>query len=523
MLRNYQEQLFMRIITAINKGLNPLVVLSSGGGKTHLIAELSRRYKSLAVAHRKELLTKIKSLGDSQTQVHSIQKISKSEMSFEAFGLELLIIDEAHHACASTYRGLVKKMTSTPVVGFSATPVRLDGQSLGEIFDCLIEGPPMDTLIDDGWLADVDLYSAPDGGDIDTQDFSLRAGKDYSPVEQMVKAKSLTGKVVEQWLKLAKGLKTVVFCINIAHVNQVVAEFSAANISAKSIHSKSLNRDSLIDEFSRGEFLVLVNCEIATEGVDIPDCECVQIVRATRSIALFDQMVGRVLRPKPKRGVILDHGQNWKRFGHPIDPRHWSLDGAKWGGTTLVNCEKCNRVYRGSFCPSCQSRRTKSRQVVIPEASSIDLSLVAFSRTSQDERQQVLDLNSQGLPAIEIAESLSLPRPRVWGILRTEGRSDRVGKRPKEIKKAAIQLARDGVAYTEIAVRLDCSSTLIQSWAVDAGIKRRKEPSLTDQQVADLIKNGLTQADIKAQTGTTAWQIERVIKLFNLRKHKPKA
>jgi superfamily II DNA or RNA helicase len=343
-LRDYQQKLVDDALQAIRAGKNPLVVLPPGGGKTHVMAAILEQFKrTLSIAHRIELTSKLKKLLPSDAH-----KVATVQSGIESLGpLELLAIDEAHHAPAKTYQRIIDD-ASCPVLGVTATPCRMDGRGLGSIFDVLLEGPDVATLTEMGYLMPFDLYSAKT--EIDVAGISKGVSGDYAPgsAAKAATARTITADAVQEWLDKADGRQTIVFTCTVDHARQVQQQYLSAGIRAEVITGNSKDRHELLPAFERKEFPVLINCEIAIEGIDIPSCECVQILRPTNSIRIYDQMIGRLLRPSGRRGVILDHAHTWERLGYPFAGRTWSLDGVEVTGDLPKVCPSCGAVVEKS-------------------------------------------------------------------------------------------------------------------------------------------------------------------------------
>jgi superfamily II DNA or RNA helicase len=236
----------------------------------------------------------------------------------------LAIIDEAHRAGSKSLESLIAgPFRNVPVLGLTATPERTDGKGLRESgFEAIVCGPPIAWAIKHGYLCPYRLYASAN---------TMRLGRSDAETEKANNSEQLAGDVVLNWVTHANGLKTVVFAIGCEHAQAIAERFNEAGITAEWVsgqHSK-LERESILQRFEAGEFLVLVNCQLLLEGYDLPAIECVHFCRPTTSIIVWLQGLGRGLRPAPGKDelVIIDHSGNWERLGLPDDPRSWSLDG----------------------------------------------------------------------------------------------------------------------------------------------------------------------------------------------------
>lgn len=280
---------------------------------------------------------------------------------------DLLVVDEAHlsradtwHRCVAHYRGLGAR-----VLGNSGSPRRLDGKSLGSLFDSLVCGPSTAELIAEGLLSGYRYFEgeAPVVGN---------AAADYktAPLEAVTCTKRLVGGIVDHWLAHAKGRRTVCFTVSHRHSEEIIAEFAARGVRAESISSKSNKpeRKRIINDFADGRIDVICNVELITTGFDLAaqvgrdvTVDAIILARPTQSLALYLQMVGRGLRRKSYPCIILDHAGNSLRHGYPDDPREWSLDGDDAPGQKKLpppplTCAACYCQVRQPAperCPHC--------------------------------------------------------------------------------------------------------------------------------------------------------------------------
>lgn len=579
MLREYQMDVFCRSLEALAIGRKPLIVLPPGSGKTHIIEALMREFKSsVALAHRIELVRKIqglfspdecgliwsqtKFLPDLPYQVGTIQTISRRLDSL-SFAPELVVIDEAHHASASSYKSVLESFGS-PYVGVTATPWRMDHQKLSEVFDVLIEGPSVAVLTEAKWLMPFIVFTTPLSA-IQSTDVPISGGE-YEPIASSNAAMSITADAVTEWLTKAENRQTIVFTVGTAHSQHVLEAYTDAGINAASISAIDKDRHKKIKDFEAGLIKILINCEIAIEGLDVTECECVQILRLTRSLRVYDQMVGRILRMSGRVGIVLDHAQTWSRFGFPFENRKWSLDGGDFGGTSLKICPSCGKLNKSEsmFCDCGYRFSGQSREIVsIPKTINGTLvrvdSLVNFeqfrdevirrllgkqtihqisadldipqsfvksirkeicltkNRSTVTQQLEVIALADQNISTDLIASRLNLTRDQVYGILRRANRSLRGKNADAAVKESALKLISEGVIYSDIAKKLGISKSTVQSWGLGSGYKRVKNNVLDIEQVADLIRAGKTQAEVK-QLGVTSDLIQKAIKNYGLRK-----
>lgn len=283
----------------------------------------------------------------------------------------LIWIDEAHHAAAKTWRTILDRWAEADVFGTTATPCRLDGKPLGDIFDHLICGPDAAALIDQGWLAPIRVFTPAESPDLSR--VAVRAG-DYA-VEQMSTLMSqgmIISGVVDEYQRLCPNTPAIAFCIDILH-SQLVAEtfrergYRAEHLDGETPHEE---RRALIAALANGDIDVLCNCALISEGLDVPAVEAAILVRPTKSLALYLQMVGRALRPGKKVAYVLDHAGNVARLGLPTARRPWTLHGRQIDGCAtngLRRCPQCGAINEADreFCAHCDAR-LKTRQSRTP-------------------------------------------------------------------------------------------------------------------------------------------------------------
>lgn len=375
----------------------PLFVLPTGGGKTFTFCYIAssanaRGNRVLILVHRVELLRQssdsLSSLGvrhgliapnapmrlQELTQVASVQTLVRrlDELARAGWAPDLIVIDEAHHAVAGTWKRVLDHWPDAKHLGVTATPCRRDGKGLGVhvggAFDAMVQGPQIGELIDRGYLAPPVVYAPPviaDLAGIKSQMGDFAAG---DLAERMDKP-TVTGDAVEHYGRICPGVPAIAFCVSVAHAEHVAEQFAAAGWRAKSLDGGMTpeDRKRIIADLAEGRLDVLTSCDIVSEGTDIPVVGCAILLRPTQSLGLYLQQVGRVLRlyAGKSEAIILDHVGNWQRHGLPDDPREWSLDGAKRkrgkrdaeeGPPPPLTCEGCFRQIRRPTpreCPHC--------------------------------------------------------------------------------------------------------------------------------------------------------------------------
>jgi superfamily II DNA or RNA helicase len=379
-LRDYQSRAVAGITTAWNEGVKAVCYqLATGGGKTAvfraIVDSLWQSKKTIyVIAHRRALVDQISRefakakinhgliTPDNPYVRYRVQVASLGTIIRRTDRLpepEIIIIEECHHVKARSYMKLLERWPSARVLGVTATPGRTDGSPLGDVFQRLILGPSMRSLINDGYLSDYDYY-AP--SQIDMSGVHRRGG-DYVTKEAEAKVgHAVVGCAVAHYQRYADHQPAIVSCVSIAHADQVAEQFRGAGYRAKAVHSEldQTEIQAAIDGLRTGEIELLMQCELLGEGIDIPGASVLIGLRPTASAIVFLQHVGRVLRRAEGKGraIILDHVGNWERHGLPDDERHWSLDGrdaVETGPSKYKRCPDCLRIVVASSkrCESC--------------------------------------------------------------------------------------------------------------------------------------------------------------------------
>jgi superfamily II DNA or RNA helicase len=277
---------------------------------------------------------------------------------------DLIVIDEAHHATAGAWASVLTQYPNARVLGVTATPQRLDGKGLGQVFDDLIRGPEVTKLIDEGYLCKP-VYYAPKT--VDLTGLHMVAG-DYNRAEvaERMDRPTITGDAVIHYRKYAEGQPCIVFCTGIKHAEHVAQAFNASGYRFKVIDGTLAKEERArrVLDLSSGALQGLVSVDIVSEGFDLPCVSTAILLRPTASLSLHLQQIGRVLRPSPgkQRAVILDHVGNCRRHGLAEELRDWSLDGIRKRGkrgpqddvADTRQCPECFAVHTPSpQCPQC--------------------------------------------------------------------------------------------------------------------------------------------------------------------------
>lgn len=390
-LRPYQADGIEQIRASYRRGARAVLLQSpTGSGKTvmfayitgaaarkgsrvvilvhrqELLAQTSRALFSIGVAHG--LIASGKSSTLDHVQVASVQTLVRRLHRVPRF--DLIIIDEAHHTAAGSWRKILDAQAEARLLGVTATPERLDGKGLGiqagGYFDTLVNGPTVTELVNKGYLSKPVVYAPPTP--VDLSGLHRRYG-DYvtsETVERMDKP-TITGCAVTHYKKICPGVPAIAFCASVKHAEHVATQFNEAGIPSASIDGTldDTSRNQRIDDLGSGRISVLTSCEIVSEGTDIPVVTAAILLRPTQSTGLHLQQCGRALRPHPdkRESIILDNVGNTFKHGFPDDERDWTLDGEKRhagtgdgnGPSEFVQCENCYLIFHRTdpACPKC--------------------------------------------------------------------------------------------------------------------------------------------------------------------------
>jgi superfamily II DNA or RNA helicase len=303
---------------------------------------------------------------------------------------KLVIVDEAHHVNAESWKAIVDAYPDAYVLGFTATPCRGDGRGLGGVFETMVVGPSVQELIDLGFLVPTRVY-APTS--IDVKGVKTQGG-DYvaAQLEERVNTRKVVGDICGTLLNhRATWSRALIFTPGVASSMHIRDELLKVGIRAAHIDGTTpkAERDAILAAFARGEIEVLCNCMVLTEGYDCPDVDCVVIARPTKNIGLYLQMCGRGLRPSPGKEfcLVLDHADCTRRHGFAEDPIEWTLDPDKKAGknkavskddkdhgSRIIECPSCSTLMtRGQACPACGFKPARQPKALLTEDGELGL------------------------------------------------------------------------------------------------------------------------------------------------------
>jgi len=444
-LRQYQTDL----VTEINDELRyfskaPLVVLPTGGGKTWVAAQVTHDAVSEGksvwfLAHRQELIAQaskafslfgirhgllkagVEADTSQRVQIASVQTLVRRLKSGYP-PPDLIICDEAHHGVSNSFRKIFAAYPEASLLGVTATPCRMNGAGLGDVFDSMLLGPSSQWLTDEGFLSPARYYAPPQKADLGG--IHTRAG-DYvtSELEEAMDDGEITGDAVSHYQRLCDGVPMLVFCVSVAHAHHVAEDYARAGYRAAAVDGKLSDEDRAdrISGLGTGKYQVITSCDLIGEGLDVPIVSAVQLLRPTQSPALHLQQIGRGLRPAAGKEylTVLDHVGNTAKHGFACTERAWTLEGKKKSESPPATrtCGSCYSVHRtAKTCPYCGfeypivSKALTAKKIV-------DGELVEVVQTKEERREEEENANSFE-ELVAIAKSRGYKRAHYWAIKR---------------------------------------------------------------------------------------------------------
>lgn len=378
-LFDYQEDMKERIEKALRLHRSVMAQMPTGTGKTYLLTAVIDSFvsnnpmeKVWIVAHRRELVSQIDetvrkfhsySASNTSTLLSSVKAMSIQWLMRHYDEIEeepgMIVIDEAHHALAKTYKEMWERFPKAKFLGLTATPCRLNGKGFTDLFDVLVQSWDVPEFISKGRLATYDFVSIKSDGMTQRLIDSLQkrgADGDYQnkEMDMLLNKKPSIERLYRSLEEFGKDRKGIVYAINISHAQKITKLYQENGVKAIAIDSKTpaTERQQDIEAFKKGDIQVLVNVDIFSEGFDCPDVEFVQLARPTLSLAKYLQMVGRGLRvAKGKKNcVIIDNVGLYRVFGLPSQVWNWkaTFEGKlKYGRKKETSQEKAFFLMNG--------------------------------------------------------------------------------------------------------------------------------------------------------------------------------
>jgi DNA repair protein RadD len=389
-LRTYQREQLAQLASALHADLRRVLIqLATGGGKTHQIAAIALAaslagFRVLILATRTRLVRQIHERLDAfgashgviaaplpelmhhgrLVQVASVDTLYRRALVNQRMPLpsaDIVVFDEAHLSAAESRKAILDSFPGALRIGFTATPARKSGLSLGAVFEHLITGPSPQELIAADQLVRPRIFNTPVVSESELAKLPKDAANDYQSgaLGALFSRPKLIGDVVENWNRIAAGKRTIIFACSKAHGAELTREFCRAGIAAELVTDADGEdiREQVFQRLESAQTLVVVNVFLAAYGIDIPSVECIVLARPTRSLVMYLQMVGRGMRPAPGKSdfLVVDHGRVVENLGLPHAPRDWTLDASR-----NVNTEAREQYSRKTTlekprtCPECQ-------------------------------------------------------------------------------------------------------------------------------------------------------------------------
>ncbi|KAJ5105048.1 ATP-dependent helicase IRC3 [Penicillium alfredii] len=347
-LRDYQEECIQSVLKYLGEGHRRLgISLATGAGKTIIFTQLISRIpprdatatKTMIIVHRRELVEQAANhcrqaypdqmveiemgenvaTGQGDIIIASVQTLARGRIQkFDPREFKLVLVDEAHHIVARSYRdtlahfGLNEPSATAPtLVGVSATFARFDGLKLGAAIDHIVYHKDYVDMMGEEWLANAVFTTVKSGANLSNVKKDKFGDFALGSLSQAVNTAGTNYITVRAWLANAQDRKsTLTFCVDVEHARQLTGTFRDHGVDARYITAATPKntRAEQLRAFQNGEFPVLLNCGLFTEGTDIPNIDCVLLARPTRSRNLLIQMIGRGLRlfPGKKDCHIID-------------------------------------------------------------------------------------------------------------------------------------------------------------------------------------------------------------------------
>ena len=416
----------------------PLVVLPCGGGKSYLFAEMARNTQGevLILTHRRELLSQHNELlSNLGINARASMVLTEANRLGQYQRPALIITDEAHLSRSNSWMKVLDYY-NTFTVGFTATPVRLDGKPLGDMYDTLVEGVSVRWLIDHQRLAPFEYY-APTA--VDTDSLRVQAG-DYviRDMEQLMADRAIYSDVLKSWQRLAGNEKTIAYCVSVKHARETAEMFCAAGCRAQAIDGSTPDkqREDIMQRFRNGDIQILCNVGIISEGISIDDVTCCLLLRPTESHALFWQQAMRCMRYQPgKVAKIIDCVGNYLRNPLPDADVQWSLTSSPKkqkplddnGDFFIRMCPACFKVFKTApACPYCSQpyplhpRELKAREEIELARITAEEAAKAEAARKRARREQGQAQSFEEL--VKIAKQRGYKNPAFWASQVLRGR-----------------------------------------------------------------------------------------------------
>lgn len=416
-LRDYQlQKMVIPAREALRESNSVVVVGATGSGKTSCAAYMAKGAvnkgkRVLIIVHKQEILgqmlaamydwgVKTGQIASGKTMTHELCQVAMvgtliNRLDRLPYSFDLVIGDEGHHWSEDNLWGKCrnhKKIKDAILILLTATPQgRTNGRGLGHFAKKIVQGVQTAELVKQGWLCYPRVYKP-------TQEIAdkfkiTRGDYDKSQQEEVFTRKQIVGDAIEHYRQYLDGLPTIVGCVSLQHAAEMEKQYQDYSKGAgkewttafiQGGNKYETQRRDALQGLASGSVQLVFFVDVLGEGVDVPACTGIQLLRKTTSLVLYLQFIGRILRPvwpenfnqynstpeqrlqairrSPKPyAVVLDHAGNYYTHGHPIVPRKWGLEDTDTGrkveqsAPQITTCPDCNAIWPGviKICPAC--------------------------------------------------------------------------------------------------------------------------------------------------------------------------
>lgn len=433
-LRDYQQDMYDKIKEALKTHKGVCGVLPCRSGKSWIMKKIVesaclKGSKVLILAHRRLLLSQHSKIIQNArlesvfTEVNHLGEHGK---------VDLIIIDEAHISGAESYKKVCEFYNCKRIL-FTATAKRLDNKPLS-LAEIIINGISGDELIERGYVSKYELYAPK--LDIDLKKVEM-SGSDFNNEQlgEVMLDRKIYGDIIKYYHKLAEGKQSIAYCTNIKHSLSIRDLFNDNGIPAVHMDASTpeKEREKIMSDFKEGKYKILCNCNLISEGITVPECECCLLLRPTQSETLYIQQACRCLTPREgKTAIIIDFVGNCYAHGTPTEKREYTLDEkqiriknpSREPEVTARECSNCLRVYRGTdpICPYCGFDNKKTRKQ-IKEDEKAELERIQKIERVQKSREQGMAKSYEEL--VQIGYKRGIKNPRGWAWYVWNGRKNK--------------------------------------------------------------------------------------------------
>ena len=369
-------------------------------GRRALVHDMAGRLERLGIRFGVIMGTDPRRDDTLPVQVASIDTLRRRETLPLA---DLIVVDEAHGAVSPGYKAVLDRYPEARILGLTATPIRLDQRGLGEMFEAMVVGPSVETLISQGWLVPSQTFAGPVP---DVSTVTSTAGDfNQRQLAEVCDRKNLVGDIVTTWQRLASDRKTVSFGVNQHHAQSIAESFRSAGVECAYVDADTPDdeRDRIWKDLDFGGLRVVSSVGVISLGWDHPIVSCCILARPTESKQLHLQQLGRGCRPYPGKSSLraLDHAGNTHRHGFYEEPREWTLSGLTVRTpavgdiiVSITTCRRCFGTFRANVdtCPYCGAPvQRQVRRIMVEPGQLEEMQRVAKAAAIENWRERTGD------------------------------------------------------------------------------------------------------------------------------------